>query len=111
MKKRQEQPPPKGLSLAARQRWKQLLGEFHIRDAAGLMILEAALRAFDRAEQARGVLDAEGVVTLDSRGRPKAHPAASVERDNRAAFLAALKQLNLDIEPLRDGPGRPPRSY
>jgi hypothetical protein len=30
-----------------------------------------------------------------------------VERDSRAQWLAALKALNLDLEPLHDKPGRP----
>jgi hypothetical protein len=84
-----------------------LITEYDIADAAGLLLLEQALRCFDRAEQCRQVLDQEGVVTMDSRQRPKAHPAAAVERDSRAGMLAALKALNLDVEPLRDRVGRP----
>ena len=30
-------------------------------------------------------------------------------RDAESRAAAALKALNLDLEPLRDGPGRPPR--
>jgi phage terminase small subunit len=99
--------PPKGLSVAARRLWRGLMAEYRLDDAAALAILTAGLEAFDRAAAAKALLDADGPVVEDRWGQKKVHPAASVERDNRAAFLAALKQLNLDVEPLRDGPGRP----
>ena len=48
-----------------------------------------------------------GIVVPGTGGSVKANPACAVERDARAQFLGALKQLNLDLEPLHDGPGRP----
>jgi P27 family predicted phage terminase small subunit len=98
---------PAGLSPAAKKWWDRLTVEFAINDPAGELLLETALRCFDRAEQARKQLDQDGPTTTDSRGRPKVHPAASVERDSRSGMLQALKALHLDIEPLRDRPGRP----
>ena len=99
---------PAGLSAAAREWWRRLRNEYVIDDAAGELLLEQALRHFDRAEQARRVLDKEGVTATDSRGRPKTHPAAAVERDNRSGMLSALRALHLDLEPVRDRVGRPP---
>ena len=98
--------PPKGLRKAAGGWWLRLTREYDIADPAGELLLEAALRAFDRAEQARAELDRDGCTTRDSRDRPKAHPAASVERDSRSGMLAALRALNLDLEPLK-AVGRP----
>jgi hypothetical protein len=43
----------------------------------------------------------------DRFGAPKPHPLLPIERDSRQAFLAGMKALNLDLEPLRDRPGRP----
>jgi hypothetical protein len=104
---KRKEPSPKGLSSMARRWWTRLVADFSIEDAAGLLLLETALRCFDRAEQARAVLDRDGVTALDGRGRPKQHPAAAVERDSRAGMLASLRALNLDIIPKADRPGRP----
>ena len=98
---------PKALSPAAKRLWRGLVEEYSLDDVAALAILTAALESFDRARSAKALLDADGSVVVDKWGQKKIHPAAAVERDSRAAFLAALKQLNLDIEPLRDGVGRP----
>jgi phage terminase small subunit len=98
---------PKGLSPAARRWFRLLVDEYAIEDPAGLLTLEMAMRNFDRSEQARAQIDRDGPTTLDARGRPKAHPACSVERDARSGMLAALKAMNLDLEPLRDRAGRP----
>ena len=49
----------------------------------------------------------EGQSTRDRFGQPKAHPLLTVERDSRSGMLAALKAMNLDMEPLNDRPGRP----
>ena len=58
--------------------------------------------------QAQAVIEAEGPTTTDRFGQVKAHPMHTVERDSRAQMIQALRALNLDIEPPRDGPGRPP---
>jgi P27 family predicted phage terminase small subunit len=99
--------PPKNLSREATKLWRGLQTEYGITDPGGLLILRSGLEAFDRMREAQQILSAEGMTTTDRFGQPKAHPLTIVERDSRAAMLAALKQLNLDIEPLRDGPGRP----
>jgi P27 family predicted phage terminase small subunit len=99
--------PPQALSKAARSRWRQLVDEYAITDPAGLQILEAALEAFDRMRAAQRTIKKDGATFKDRYGQPRAHPLLVVERDSRAAMLAALKQLNLDLEPLRDRPGRP----
>jgi P27 family predicted phage terminase small subunit len=99
--------PPAGLSREARRRWTALVEEFAIGDSAGLQILATALEAFDRMRQAQRRVKKDGPVFKDRFGQMKAHPLLTIERDARAAWLASLKALNLDIEPLRDRVGRP----
>lgn len=99
--------PPPGLSSAAGAWWERLLSEYDIADSAGLLLVETALQAFDRMHEARALIAKHGAVVADRFGQLRPNPATTVERDSRAAMLSALKALNLDIEPLRDGPGRP----
>ena len=98
---------PGHLSKESKKIWRHILKEYAIEDTAGLKILRVALESFDRAQAAREVIDLEGMQIKDRFEQMKPHPLLTVERDNRAAFLAGLKALNLDIEPLKDRPGRP----
>jgi P27 family predicted phage terminase small subunit len=100
--------PPGHLGAEAKRLWKTLTAEYGIADAGGLAILTAGLEAFDRAREAKALLDTDGPVVVDRWGQKKMHPAAMIERDSRAQWLGAIKQLCLDLEPLRDTPGRPP---
>jgi P27 family predicted phage terminase small subunit len=96
------------LSAEAQKLKKSLLSEYRIDDAAGLAILQKALEAFDQANECQRVVDKEGLMVTGDRGQKKSHPLLMTIRDCRSQFLMALKMLNLDLEPLRDGPGRPP---
>jgi len=101
------QKAPSHLTAEAKKIWREILDEYDVNDAAGLRILRVALEAFDRAQAARATIDKDGMTIKDKFDQTKPHPLLPVERDNRAAFLAGLKALNLDLEPLRDRPGRP----
>jgi len=98
---------PNHLSKEAKYIFKALCSEYLIEDVAGLRILRVALESFDRAQAAREAIDAEGMTVTDKFGQIKPHPLLPIERDSRAAFLAGLKHLNLDWEPVK-GLGRPP---
>lgn len=102
-----DQKAPRHLSKEAKRTWKEILCEYGIDDAAGLRILRVALEAHDRCQVARAAIDKDGMTVKDKFGQVKPHPLLATERDSRAAFLQAIKQLNLDIEPLKDRPGRP----
>jgi len=97
----------KHLSDEAKKIWKEILSEYEIQDAAGLRILRVSLESFDRAQAAREAIDRDGMTLVDKFSQIKSHPLLPIERDSRAAFLAGLKALNLDIEPLKSI-GRPP---
>lgn len=93
---------PSHLSLPARRLYDGIrsLYELEAHDAA---LLVKALEAWDRAEEARQLLADEGIVITSRLGERKAHPAVAIERDSRSAFLAGMRQLGLDYEPV---PGR-----
>ena len=105
--KNQQKTPPKGLSPEAQGWWKAIQSEYEVIDPGGLLILASACEALDRMRQAQRKLKKEGLTWVDRFGQRKAHPAAAIERDSRTAMLSALKQLNLDLEPLEQRPGRP----
>ena len=99
---------PKTLSPEARGWWRRLAAEYDVGDQAGLLLLQTALEAFGRMRGAEQRIKADGLVLTGRDGQVKNHPLLTVERDTRSQMLMALKALNLDLEPLRDRPGRPP---
>lgn len=98
---------PKKLSAEAKKWWRWIQSEYEIDDKGGLLLLQTAMEAFDRMRCCQETIQAEGQTILDRFEQQKAHPLLAAERDARSQMLQALKQLNLDLEPLRDGPGRP----
>ncbi|MEQ8813544.1 MAG: phage terminase small subunit P27 family [Thalassobaculum sp.] len=98
---------PSHLSTEAKSWWRKVVTEYEISDDTGLLLLQTALESFDRMRSAQRVIKREGQSIRDRFGFPRAHPLLTVERDSRAGMLAALKQMNLDLEPLNDRPGRP----
>lgn len=86
---------------------KAIINDYAIDDDAALEILQTALEARELAEQAQALVDSEGLTVKGDRGQVKAHPLLAVIRDSRAQFLAGIKALNLDLEPLNDRQGRP----
>lgn len=98
---------PKNLSEEAKSWWDKLIAEYSIDDPAGLLILQTCLEAFDRMRQSQQILARDGTVIQDRFGQRKPHPLTTVERDSRSQMLAALKSLNLDLEPIK-AIGRPP---
>lgn len=81
--------------------WRSITGEYEM-EADALMILRAACENFDRAQQARELVLAEG---LTVNGRRNA--AIDIEKQAYGLFLRSMRQLGLDV--VAPGPvGRPP---
>jgi P27 family predicted phage terminase small subunit len=102
-------PPPAHLSEATKAWWNEVCAEFVLR-SHHLKILEVACDAWDRMTQARALLAAEGLAVSTSEDGQKLHPAFVAERDSRAAFLKAVRELDLDSEP-KPSDRRPPPIY
>jgi len=96
---------PDHLSDDARAWWQQVVGDFAL-EPHHVHLLTLACEAWDRGQQARAILDAEGLTYLDRFDAPKARPEVAVERDSRVAFARLLRELDLDL----DGPTEPPRA-
>lgn len=97
------------LSDEAARRWAKINSEY-VLDTAVQSIFEAGLEAFDRMRQAQAIIAREGLIQVDRFGQAKPHPAVAIERDARAAWRQCIKDMGLDLEPLQDGPGRPPNA-
>lgn len=95
--------PPRHLSTATTKWFRSVVADFDLADHH-LHLLTLACEARDRAEQARIILEKEGVTILDRFGVPKAHPAVAIERDSRIAFARLLRELGLS-----DGDAEAPR--
>jgi len=67
-------------------------------EAHHIHLLTAACEALDRAEQARKTIAKDGPFFRNRHGERKAHPALSVERDNRALYARLIRELNLDVD-------------
>jgi P27 family predicted phage terminase small subunit len=87
--------------------WSALTDEYGIADSGGLALVTTAAECLDRMRAAQALIKKHGECFEDRYGGLKANPACKIELDSRNGMLAALKMLNLDVEPLRDRPGRP----
>ena len=92
----------------ARKESDRLRTEFGIDDAGGEVLLATFEAAYSLEIDCEDQVFREGLTLLDRFGQTKSHPLLSTLRDARAQKLSALKMLNLDVEPLHPGPGRPP---
>ena len=98
---------PKTLDSEAKAVWRKLVAEYDIQDEGGYLVLQAGLEAFSRMRECQKQIGLDGITTTDRFGQVKAHPLLACERDARAQYLAALKALNLDMEPANHTIGRP----
>jgi ribosomal protein L13E len=98
------QPPRKlgehGLSL-----WQSIQFEYKVDDAAGRELLAQACEAADRITRLAERIDADGEV-IETENGPKVHPAVKEELAGRAFIVRTLRQLGLNLEPVRSV-GRP----
>jgi len=96
---------PDHLSLESKRWWCQVQEQWILEDHH-IRLLTLSAEAWDRCQQAREILDKEGLVVLDRFKQKKVHPCVSIERDSRIAFARLLRELALDIS--APGDSRPP---
>jgi hypothetical protein len=99
--------PPKGLKKAGRTQWNAIQTEYGINDPGGLAHLVTVCRSEDDIQRMRDAVARDGDTITDRFGQKLEHPLLAAIRGLEGVKRQALKSLNLDIEPLRDGPGRP----
>ena len=95
--------PPRHLSKDAKRIWKQICGTWDLTgNPDALLILRTGLEAFDRLQQARAVIDVEGVTIIHTTvaGEQKIlkHPALEAEKSARGGLLQAFRMLGLEFD-------------
>jgi phage terminase small subunit len=91
---------PSHLSLEMRKFWDEVTKEYELECEAQLT-LRAACENWDRAQQARELVNREGLVQDHKR-----HPAIDIEKQAYGLFLRSVRALGLDV--IQPGPvGRP----
>ncbi len=90
--------PPAHLSDESADLWRWAVAEYELHEGH-LVVLRGALESLDRAEEARLLVDKQGVTVLDRYEVAKVNPAVVVQRDALAAAHRALRQLDLEGEP------------
>ena len=81
----------------ATKRWFEGVAADYVLESHHLLLLELAARSWDRAEEARKLLDAEGLTVTDRYGQTKPHPAVGVEKDSQLRFARLVRELGLDL--------------
>lgn len=99
--------PPDYLSVEIKAWWTSVVDSYAL-DPHHILLLTAAAEAWDRLQQAREVIALEGAYYTDRFGNHKSHGAVAVERDSRVAFARLLRELDLDVDPPKEG-SRPPQ--
>jgi phage terminase small subunit len=98
--------PPDHLKPATAAWFSQVIEEYAL-EPHHVRILTLAAESWDRGQEAREAIDANGLTYLDKSGMPRARPEIAIERDSRIAFARLVRELNLDLEPPAET--RPPR--
>lgn len=95
--------PPKHLSEESAALWRELVPK-RARSSGRLVLLQAALEARDRAEQARQAIAASSMTTTTkSTGAVHVHPLVKVERESRQQFARIWSDLHFGFEQSEDG--------
>lgn len=100
---------PTHLKRATKIWFNQILKDYEL-ESHHTKILILAATAWDRAQEAREIIEAQGAIVNDRFGQPRKNPACDLERDSMTSFSKLIRELCLDIEPPK-APGRPPGLY
>jgi P27 family predicted phage terminase small subunit len=89
---------PRHLSPASRKLWKRVAEDYFSGQGedVALLVLTAMCEAKDRCDQAREIIDREGLVVATGTGSVKPHPAVNIEKESRLQLIRAARELGLD---------------
>ncbi len=97
---------PRHLSTRIARWWQSVVSSYELEDHHP-HLLTTACEFWDRKQEARKIVEKEGILLQDRFGQAREHPAVKIERDSGLMFAKLLRELALDV----DAPGdvaRPP---
>ena len=92
---------PQHLKHDTRKFWRSILKQYDLEEHHK-KILTLACKAWDRAEDARKIIDEKGPTFQDRFEQPKERPEVKIERQSRNDFRLFIRELGLDVE-VREG--------
>ena len=98
--------PPKHLRAATQRWWSDVVSDWTL-EQHHVRLLTLLAESWDRSEQAREAIVADGLTTMDRFGQVRIHPAVNVERDAKITFARLLRELDLDIDGPTESSRRP----
>jgi len=87
---------PKHLAPATRRWWEAVAADWEL-EAHHLRLLTLAGGTWDRGQQARALVDKEGLTVATKAGGPRLHPCVRVEQDAKIVFARLIRELDLDV--------------
>ncbi|MCC6486390.1 MAG: hypothetical protein IT364_02740 [Candidatus Hydrogenedentes bacterium] len=95
--------PPDHLSERSKDLWRKV-GPDEAKSIERRTLFQAGLEALDRADEARRIIQAEGMISkTTTTGAVHVHPALKIEREARAQFVRIWEVLNLRWNSQIDG--------
>ena len=89
--------PPTHLGKPEQDIWHSVSRDYDPLTGLATAVLCSGLEAHQRMRECREIITREGVTTPGVSKHVKVHPLLAVERDARAAWLAAVKALGLQL--------------
>jgi phage terminase small subunit len=90
---------PKHLRAATRNWFDQICREYQL-ESQHIKILQIAAESWDTYEKARDSIAENGMTFVNKKhGDIKPRPEVAIMQNSRIAFLRALRELNLDVQP------------
>lgn len=74
-------------------------------------LLIMAGQMWDRAQEAKSIIDADGSVILDKFNQKKIHPGIEIERQSMITFSRLLREIGLDLTEQDNRPPSRPGGY
>jgi P27 family predicted phage terminase small subunit len=90
-----EPEPPEHLSDDVKAFWRTVVSDFDL-EPWHIRLLQCAVESWDRMQEARRTLAAEGSTYRNRFGAPVKHPSIGIEQDARMSFLRSMRELALD---------------